>query len=757
MTYHLKIECLSDTCFSMPTSESVAVDQDIAYDKLGLPMISGKTIHGLLRDTWLMVQLYLDSAKEGYALVGDRLSHNQMGVLRIGDALLESEIRQIVYEAQNHIAQSFSQKMVIEAFTIKRIMTAQNRETGVPMTDTLRCIRVIPAGSVFYAPLDGWHNLSKHQVELFERLASLTRHAGLHRNRGLGHIQMSVIETHSEDTPPTKKLQNNEDHDTLFLHYRMRLTAPCIIAGKEVDTNSRLTRDYLPGTAIRGAIAKVLCKLQAQNILSEETLIEILASGNVRFLNAYLETVDKRTLPKPITWRRNKDASKNDKDANPHDALVSLFQPERSDEDLEKKQLEQLHYVFYAKFEGTLYHAKAKTRFTTHQTRNRKTGSTSKADSSTVFVYEALESEQSFRGCIAFPKDRTDLLDILTMALQSHSIWLGRSIRSGYGGVPDIETLHLAAHETDTDFTCNEIKEEDYFSVRLTSDAVLRDPETGQFDPWSLKKDVQNRFRDRAKVVAACVRGGQSREYNSLWRTEFPTVPCAEAGSVVLLQALKDINIKEILELQSQPIGERVAQGNGCFIITTDTIKNEALAIFKQEETKVTESPHVRTPEILKQAQKRLYRAKIRLFLSDLAISTANRATRLPSSSLIQRMRIPLRDEDWKQTYAKWLEERSSDALRPAATNALKRCSLPGDKERDKYQSLHEFLKSSAGNDWLPPLVSENKNRGDYRLIPNAEAQKAWDEVRKESVTFYLDLLLSLMAKSSRDAAREDR
>jgi len=49
---HLKIECLSDTCFARPAPAVGVVDTDLARDALGLPLPSGKTLHGLLRDTW---------------------------------------------------------------------------------------------------------------------------------------------------------------------------------------------------------------------------------------------------------------------------------------------------------------------------------------------------------------------------------------------------------------------------------------------------------------------------------------------------------------------------------------------------------------------------------------------------------------------------------------------------------------------------------------------------------------------------------
>lgn len=44
----------------------------------------------------------------------------------------------------------------------------------------------------------------------------------------------------------------------LFLPISLTLAAPCLVAHRELDENSVTTKAYLPGSALRGAVAAAL-------------------------------------------------------------------------------------------------------------------------------------------------------------------------------------------------------------------------------------------------------------------------------------------------------------------------------------------------------------------------------------------------------------------------------------------------------------------------------------------------------------------
>src|SRR5271165_3764512 len=97
----LKIYFHTDTCFSMPAALDATVDTNVALDRYSLPIAPGKTLHGLLRDTWLTAQPAVDPKRLGEALFGITRSHIAVGLLRIGDAEIADATRTWVAWASN--------------------------------------------------------------------------------------------------------------------------------------------------------------------------------------------------------------------------------------------------------------------------------------------------------------------------------------------------------------------------------------------------------------------------------------------------------------------------------------------------------------------------------------------------------------------------------------------------------------------------------------------------------------------------------
>lgn len=52
----LHIELLSDATFGRGEGSAGEVDTEVEHDEFGIPFIGGKTVRGLLRDTWLSMR-----------------------------------------------------------------------------------------------------------------------------------------------------------------------------------------------------------------------------------------------------------------------------------------------------------------------------------------------------------------------------------------------------------------------------------------------------------------------------------------------------------------------------------------------------------------------------------------------------------------------------------------------------------------------------------------------------------------------------
>ena len=90
-----------------------------------------------------------------------------------------------------------------------------------------------------------------------------------------------------------------------YLFYRLTLQSPLIVTSRQGDPNSAATQLFIPGSSIRGVVAGRL--LNAGTGPESEEFRRLVLSGEVRYLNAYLEIEGERSLPVPLSWRVRKD------------------------------------------------------------------------------------------------------------------------------------------------------------------------------------------------------------------------------------------------------------------------------------------------------------------------------------------------------------------------------------------------------------------------------------------------------------------
>ena len=162
-----------------------------------------------------------------------------------------------------------------------------------------------------------------------------------------------------------------------------------------------------------------------------------------------------------------------------------------------------------------------------------------------VFLYEALAAGTAWRGVVLVegPAESLDDIEGKVRAALKDTVLIGRSRRSGYGGVATIEWLDPTDHEvvgTDeqpriTDGIAGAAR----FRVTLLSDAVLRDETSGQIDPAAAPHALLRVLGgpDCVEFVDASLAAGQAGGYNRTWRLPLQTVPTVRAGSVFVFKA----------------------------------------------------------------------------------------------------------------------------------------------------------------------------------------------------------------------------
>jgi hypothetical protein len=191
----LQLELLSDSTFSRGEGAAGVVDTEVERDEFGMPFIGGKTVRGLLRDSWLSMSQHFPGLVEAAEhVLGRSQAADESCRLRIGDAMVPSAIRAAVRGAAKREEHPLSSGAILDAFTSIRYQTAEDRGTGAPDITTLRSSRVVLRGFVFQASLFWLDNYqpTTADVRLLALCALATRHGGLLRNRGRGHIRMTL-------------------------------------------------------------------------------------------------------------------------------------------------------------------------------------------------------------------------------------------------------------------------------------------------------------------------------------------------------------------------------------------------------------------------------------------------------------------------------------------------------------------------------------------------------------------------------------
>jgi hypothetical protein len=187
------IELLSDATFGRGEGTPGAVDVEIEHDTYGLPMLGGKSLRGLLRDSWLSMQEHFPELLDaGRRVLGPHADVDETAILRFGDATVEASARAFFVAAVERAHHPLSASAILAALTEIRQQTSEERRTGAPARTTLRSTRVALRGLKLVASLSWLAEPSREDCQCLALATLGTRHAGLGRNRGRGHVRLTL-------------------------------------------------------------------------------------------------------------------------------------------------------------------------------------------------------------------------------------------------------------------------------------------------------------------------------------------------------------------------------------------------------------------------------------------------------------------------------------------------------------------------------------------------------------------------------------
>ncbi|HQH74104.1 MAG TPA: hypothetical protein PK360_18660, partial [bacterium] len=367
-----------------------------------------------------------------------------------------------------------------------------------------------------------------------------------------------------------------------YIPYTLTLKSPAIIAALGSDPNSTSCLSFIPGSAVRGAVAKALGD-PGEDARKKQEFHDLILGGKARYLNAYPEMAGRRALRVPVSLQCGKEGSENDTSIKAVD--LAAYDGRLSAEDdpsagWPDEQLKPLDYKFLTIAGSQLKLTKLKMNARLHHQRDRKKGRAWKEVNKegqeiphgAIFAFEFLDAGQSFQGMIqvgAETGEECDHIESRLKELLPGPILVGRSRRAGYGGMAAIrwgepgEREVMGAGREGWQPVSEDIPAEKQFRLLLTSACIVRNPQTGQVDPAALENNLQELLVNRAKLIRKRWSFETVGSFNRKWRLETPQVPAVAAGSVFVFQAAQTIPFPELVRLEHEGLGGRKEEGYG--------------------------------------------------------------------------------------------------------------------------------------------------------------------------------------------------
>lgn len=562
-----------------------------------------------------------------------------------------------------------------------------------------------------------------------------------------------------------------------YLRFDLTLRSPAIVSTLSGDPNSSATQRFIPGGAIRGAVAARL--IAAGEDPEGELFRRLVLSGEVRYLHAYPKIGGARSLPTSLSWRSPKD------DPNVASDLASFAGAVTEETDAEdfgdmwpESSLVSAGGDFVSAFVAggarTLDSVRVGARV--HQQRDRVKGRPWKDGHENphgaIFVYEYLEEGQTFTGTLHIDDAVTGDLDRIKELL-AEPILVGRSRRSGYGGDAVISGFEETKREfSDASALLNdEVLVDQVFRVLLASAYIGRHPLTGQIDPQALEHELIAALGgavtiERRRWAFETVGG-----FNRKWGLETPQALAVRAGSVLVLRATQAIDLDTLIAIENQGVGERCVEGFGRVVFLTHSDDHEPMSLMTDDASPQSSAGGVAAPQSphLAFLESRLVLDAARAELDRVArLDLVKTATNLPTNSLLGRLRTPLRgalDEQTArpclQTLATWCGN-GNDALKANARDKLARCKI---RVGDREQCLLEWLSSVASvrngqTGWQTLLAATGSQASVTALatrhhVTSVEAAQAVLDANVAALQVHLiDALLAAMARKNRRGDR---
>ena len=573
---YIRVELLSDTCFSSGEVYNSAVDTDVFRDENGIPVIGGKRLKGCireaaeeLRDWGYMIDV------EG--IFGSKYDRNS--AIHISDARPEQYDQYLSELSVRNDPMLVHPSRVLDAFTYIRTQTAVDQE-GIADRNTLRSIRVIKKGLVFFAPVEfRCSDEKKHEYEdQMVKICKAVRHMGLNRTRGMGSVkvsfEMDIPEIFKDRKPEFITAACQEGMSYSRLDYMLYLHSAVLC--KSAAGGQTVCCPYIEGAKILGMIAEAY-KTEGKG---NEEFAKDTKDQSLICSNAYISDGERRFEPADASLFVVKDDPRQGR-------CKAVDMGELKDDEIEKLSPLGDKFICYNGQQAEEKKVDMEIRYHHSRPADKSIGHVVSSDSDNqMYQIESISAGQTFTGYILGSSDQIRKICELFEKRNHYRIGYNRSAE--YGEV----SIHVAGLSEN-----NEIEEGDSvdrFLLRLNSPAILR-RENGMVSPdeemilGQLKRKldlpdltIEKRFLRFTEI------GG----YNVTWNARKPSVPVFDKGTAFVMRSPVPVCLEKINRIW---IGERNMEGYG--EIRAEKIpeqhKFEIIKAEEEKSKKVNESESV--------------------------------------------------------------------------------------------------------------------------------------------------------------------
>ena len=529
----IKIQLLSDLCTYSGESYNSMVDADVSYDRYGIPNIPAKRLKGCIREAALEMKelgmISQDQFEEIFGKEGEQRAAFSLSNACIFDYEETTDALNCCPYEELKTPQN-----VLDQYTCTRTQTAVDPESGVADENSLRTIRVVRKGLRFQAECNWEKEVSA--PEILGQAVSLVKHIGMARTRGLGMVDMVLVDTEQRKRPHVlfEKKQLGEQN---CIRYVIRLKSSLIC--KSPQGNQTVTEDYIAGSKILGLIAGSMKKDEYRELIS--------GSRELTVSNAYVMNGKKRCTPARISFYKEKDQS-YDSEGNMWLKDMLLVQ---DNEEIRNRQMVPAK-IPYMDDEGCVQTVTTEISYHHQRPEDKSVGRATGEDGSSFYQLSAISQGQSFCGYIYADRGQAERIIEAVNGLGEIRMGYGRS--SEFGAVDFVLDQVLPVK--------NNSQKAKTAVVTLVSDMLLYN-ERGMLstDIQVLEQYLRSLTgAEDLKIENPYLRFAVTGGYNVTWKCRKPISYAFGKGSVFLINSASEVDFGS---LDGSFIGERVSEGYG--------------------------------------------------------------------------------------------------------------------------------------------------------------------------------------------------